>query len=485
MQCPNCRSTIIVGRKCKSCGIDFILFLRILRLSDKLYNRGLDRLKSGDFFHGIDYLSKSVSVNKGNVPARNLLGIALFVVGHVGDALLHWVLSYNIQKENNPALKYINNISENHLMVEQLSDAVSLYNKALNNIKQASDDIAVIQLKKAVDINPSFVDALNLLALCHLIQNNRERALSVVESVLAIDVQNPIAHNYMSHLRPAAAQPPKLMKPVDPQPSGEGQLSPAVIPFKQPELSEPGIAKPRSYHFAEALAFTLGAVGAAVLFFFILMPATEDRHNETMAAFWTEMAHTKAVHQDELQVSIVAIEGLGAEIVDLNEEIVELEAFVDFLQRIVTVYEAQTFFLEDRYEEAVDILGEVSLAGLPPDVQAIADLIHEHSYPLLGSSLYQTGLEAFNDADYALALVSLTRAHRFLAPRHPEEPYPAQWNQLLFMLGRINYFEGEFLAAHQLLTELRERAPELQEALVAQMLESISTRIDLDEQEDD
>ena len=482
MNCPNCNSPLTHRSRCKNCGIDAVLFMGVMRVSDRLYNQGLERLRAFDFYHGIDYLSKSVAINKNNVPARNLLGLALFEVGHVGDALKHWIISHDLLKESNPALKYINHVNENQRALERYSDAVVMYNKALGYIRQASDELAVIQLKKAVEINPRFVDAMNLLTLCHLIQNNKDQARGMIERVLAIDSQNAVALNYYSILRPNLAYQPRLPKPVPTTQTSltKPNMPPSIIPFNQIEIKE---QKPKSFHVAEIIAFLLGAAGVAVVFYFLLIPMIEQEHETALLGVRSEMNFAALNHEDEIRYMESRLDGLYGEIVQLDERILELEDFGDYLHRIITVYEAHMLFHQNKFTYAIAALDGISLQGLPLEVRGLAENIYDTIYPHLGHEYYQTGLAAFNDADYALAIINLSRAHRFLMPRDEEIPFPPQWNQLLFMLGRLYYHEGNFYEAFELLVELRQNAPELQASVVWEMLESIAARTDLELEE--
>ena len=476
MLCPNCQAPIDPGQNCFACGVDSDLFIGVMRLSDRLYNQGLERLRAFDFYHGIEYLTKSVAINKNNVPARNLLGLALFEVGHVGDALKHWIISHNLLKDANPAIKYINHVHESRRAIERFSDAVVMYNKALNHIRQANDDLAIIQLKKAIEINPKFVDALNLLTLCHLIQNNKDRALSIIDRVLAIDSQNAIALNYFGLLRPNLIGTPRLPKPPPPPPP-KPSVPQQVIPFKQIDI-EP--QKQKSFHIAEIIAFFLGAAGAAVIAYFLLIPMIEQEHDDRILEVRQEMALAAEEHGSLMREAAERIEELEAHIIGQEGQIIDLESDNDLLQRIIIVHDAYALFSEGYLRYAVSLLDEISLAGFPEDIQEMTDEIFDYAYPILGSEYYTSGLAAFTDEDYAMALIYLTNAHRFLIPRDEYEEYPVQWNQLLFMLGSTNYEEGNFIAAHEFLTEVHYRAPELQESDVLAMIESVEGRGVLD-----
>lgn len=63
----------------------------------------------------------------------------------------------------------------------EISDAIRnsivLYNKAIDCLRANSEDIAIINLKKALTMNPGFKEAHNLLGLCYLLINDNNRAV--------------------------------------------------------------------------------------------------------------------------------------------------------------------------------------------------------------------------------------------------------------------------------------------------------------------
>lgn len=69
-------------------------------------------------------------------------------------------------------------------------DAITAYNKALHSIKLDNVDLAVMSLKKALEINSAFVDANILMALCRMKQGNTSAAIRLLEKVLKIDKEN-------------------------------------------------------------------------------------------------------------------------------------------------------------------------------------------------------------------------------------------------------------------------------------------------------
>lgn len=466
MHCPNCQAayTSAIGNKCPQCNVDTVLYMGIVRLSDRLYNTGLERLKNADFTYGIESLEKSVNVNKNNVPARNLLGLALFEVGHVGEALKHWVISTSLLKEDNPAQGYIDKVHKNARGLEKLNDSIGMYNVALGHINQKSDDLAIIQLKKAVDTNPRFVDALNLLALCYLIQSDKDRAAAVVERVLVLDVQNPTALNYYTVLHPGRTRP---------------SLKSAATPRRQVQANVGAYSsigmqdkKSTNFNFAAILSFIIGVVISAAFIYFLIIPAFQSEHDADALRLMQQMEANETAHEAEVQAVQGEVEELHQRINDLNSTIISMAADASLQDRQLRVHHAHMLYSNDQLQEAIDSLESIETTGLPPDIRERMDEIRENAYPRLGLINYNTGLAAFNanPRDTYLALNALEAAFRFM------NEDATQWNDLNFMLGTLYYDDGRLSQAEELLSYVRERAPNFRPITITNMLNSIETQ---------
>ena len=450
MKCPNCQKTFRKGNKCPHCDVDAVLYMGTVRISEKLYNQGLERLKASDFFHGIKFLTKSIAINKNHVPSRNLLGLALFEVGHIGEALKHWAISQSMLLIDNNAAKYIESANKNVRQLEKLNDSVTMYNHALAHIKQSSDDLAIIQLKKAVEINPRFVDALNLLTLCYLIQNDTERASAMAERVLKMDACNPIAQNYYAIINPGKTRSSRQ--------SAKQKTMSHTGPYKPMGYEE---KKRRSFHFAELCTFLIGVAVTFAACYFLLVPGIRNSHNSD----FQEAQQNWIDERDEYRERITRIEG---EIDEREQRIATLRANIDAQAaetnrqwRITEVNRAYSLLQDGEFREALNILDEMGrdTADLPPDIVTRLNFIISEAYPVIGLEYYNQGLAAFNPPrDVHRAIVTLEEARYFL------DEDVTQWNRMLFMLG-VLYFEYPEEArrreALEVLSELRERAPNL------------------------
>jgi len=464
MLCPDCKNTFDHGNNCPHCHLDLVLYGRVLHLSEKLYNQGLERLHASDLTHGIEALTRAVAIDKNNVTARNLLGLALFEVGYIGEALKHWVISSSIQETDNPAESYLEVSNKSSRALEKLNDAIVMYNQALSHIKQKSDDLAIIQLKKAIENNPRFVDALNLLALCYLIQNDKERAMGAVERALSVDAQNPVSLGYFNLINPKGK--------VTRQPIQTKRMSRAVevtSPYRTVGIQD---KKHSNFHIAEILAFVIGGVSVFAIGYFLLFPNFEQQHADEIAALNQAAAVVEATHNEE----IVSIQGemddLEATITAQDIRISQLETAAELQDRVKQVHFAYWQYQNGQLHEAIHILDNLNTSGMSLDIRNRIELIREGSYPQLATFYVNEGREAFNANDFYKALVDLEMAARFIG-----DEMNNQRRDFMYMLGTIYYNEGRMEKALELLLVLQENFSQHRRQAVLGMINRIEAQL--------
>ncbi len=83
---------------------------------------------------------------------------------------------------------------------ENVRNSALLYNKALESIKNGNEDMAVIELKKAISENPDFPEAMNLLGLCYMYMKDLAKASAIFEQVTSKENNGVKAEKYLSAL---------------------------------------------------------------------------------------------------------------------------------------------------------------------------------------------------------------------------------------------------------------------------------------------
>ena len=464
MLCPNCNATHDFGNKCPYCKVDAVLYKRTSRLSERLYNHGLERLRASDLTHGIEALTKSVAVDKSNVTARNLLGLALFEIGHVGDALMHWVISNSIYSENNPAEKYLERANKDTKQLEKYNDAISMYNIALGHIKHKSDDLAVIQLKRVVDINPKFIDALNLLTLCYLIQNDGDRAAAISERVLSIDIQNPIAFNYLSKTNPKSKSFRKVSS-VKTMP----RVSDSNGPYKSIDAKD---KKNISLPISEILAIIVTASAIIAIIYFLVYPQIVRNHEGDIYALEATVLENEIEHAENIAALNVQIEELQAAIRLQNSTIIDFEQTIELQNRINQVHIAYRLYQDEQLQEAINILDELDTSGISNETQNLIDEMRTSAYPQLATIYLNQGQIYFNEPDLYRAIQYLEKTARFIS-----DEMTTQRRDFLYMLGTIYFEEGRHAEALILLEELSENFSTHFQQRVNNMINTINEQI--------
>ena len=116
------------------------------------------------------------------------------------EALVEWILSKNFQSHENIANYYIQKVQETQGELEAINQAVKRFNQALGYCQQGGEDLAVIQLKKAVAIHPNFVKAYQLLTLIYLDTEQYSKARQSIRIAHKLDKTDEITLRYMHEL---------------------------------------------------------------------------------------------------------------------------------------------------------------------------------------------------------------------------------------------------------------------------------------------
>lgn len=261
---------------------------KLVYQSNYWYNDGLKRANIRDLSGAILSLRRSLQYNNANVAARNLLGLVYYGRGEVVEALVEWILSKNFQSKDNIANYFIKKVQEVPGELEQVNQAVKKYNQSIEYARQGGDDIAIIQLKKAVATHPGYVKARQLLALLYLKNEQYSMARQEIRAAHRLDTTDPVTLRYMHELnqiRKSRTVRIKDKKKED---------------FVSYNLGNETIIQPASGNFKENLGLhtvlniLIGlAVGVAVMWFLILPAVSNSRQktvNKQTASFSDQIA---------------------------------------------------------------------------------------------------------------------------------------------------------------------------------------------------
>ena len=192
MNCMNCGAFLADKDLdyCPHCGCNVLIQKKVEYLSKLYYNQGLEKASIRDLSGAVNCLKQSLTFNKRNIQARNLLGLVYFETGEVVAALSEWVISKNLQPTRNIANEYINRLQANSNKLDAINETIRKYNNALALCRDGHEDMAAIQLRKILTQNSKLIKGYHLLALIYMNNHDWGKARRILRKAARIDKTN-------------------------------------------------------------------------------------------------------------------------------------------------------------------------------------------------------------------------------------------------------------------------------------------------------
>ena len=422
MNCPRCNANVAFSKKrCDNCGQDLKNYRRVVGLSNIYYNKGLSQAKVRDLSGAISSLKLSLQFNKLNTNARNLLGLVYFEEGEIVSALSEWVISKHYQSENNDAEDYIKMIQSNPNKLETYNQTIRKYNSALNSAKHGDEDMAIIQLKKVVNLNPKFIRAHQLLALLYMMtgkKDNRVKALKLLRNISQIDVTNTTTLRYMKelsdvHLR---GESPKVQpKAVKKEP--ERRTLPQVDPDAYKTITPYKEERPSIMPF---INIVVGIVIGLALMYFLIIPHMKSNEVQNANDNFKQYSEQQAADASDSSSLKSKNESLQKEIDGLKSELKQLQGDIntDDGKTILDIYEAlfssASSYLADDTENAAKKLLDIDESTLKNDyAKKVYNRIKDNTFVTMSEKLYQQGYSYYSSGDYGNAIKTLKESVKY------------------------------------------------------------------------
>lgn len=397
MKCYMCGTLVDQEKVCPHCGSDLKIYRVILASSNLLYNTGLEQAQVRDLSGAIVSLKKSLKYNKYNTKARNLLGLVYFELGETVLALSEWVISKNLEPDNPMADRYLDEIQNTPGMLDKLNQTTKKYNQALLYCKQGSRDLATIQLRKVLSLNPKFVAGHQLLALLYIQDGKYNEARKELNIANKIDVRNTTTLRYSREVRDKLKeQNQKRKKPKKDD----------VVSFQD---GNDTIVMPNSSFRdmidstrASVVNILVGLVLGLLICFFLVIPTIRQRASENAAASLVDT-------NEELTNSASNVSSLKKKVEELNQELEKYTGKADAVGSYEKLMEAKEFFDANNLDKAGEALNSVNRDLLSARGQAMYDVIHAAVYAKILEETYNTAEQAYWKEDYNAAKESFAQ----------------------------------------------------------------------------
>ncbi len=416
MVCYNCGCRLSEHDFCTGCGVDVGLYKKIIYMSNRYYNDGLDKASVRDLSGAIVSLRQSLKFNKNNIDARNLLGLVYFEMGETVAALSEWVISKNLRPKKNIADDYIDMIQTNQSRLDAINQTIKKYNQALLYCYQDSQDLAIIQLKKVLSYNPKYVKAHQLLALLYINIEEWEKAHKELIKCSQIDTNNTTTLRYLKEVE-------HMLMPEEGDKSSPKKklFSDDVIRYQSGNET---IIQPINVNERKGVTSLLNlgiglVIGIAIAWFLILpaqiQNAKADINSELRVV--SEQSDAKTATIDELNQKVQSLSDAN---ITLKEELQSYQGTdgalkaTDGLMMAVSTYlanpediETIAVYMESlEAEEGDDVTRTASFDTLESSFLTLVS-------PQLATYYYDIGYTSYRSDDYEGAIPNLERVYRY------------------------------------------------------------------------
>lgn len=410
MNCMNCGAPLTESAYCPVCGCDVVVQKQAIVLSGLYYNQGLEKAEIRDLSGAIDQLKRSLKFNKLNIPARNLLGLIYFETGEVVAALSEWVISKNIQPENNIATDYINRLQKDANKLDTINQTIKKYNQALMNCRMGHEDVALIQLKKILAQNPKLIKGYHLLALLYIHSKEYEKARKVLRKAIKIDKTNTTTLRFLREVDEQTG----MVTSLEPRfsmwssKSKEKNTAPSTMVYQS---DNEVVVQPTSFRDT-SLGMTLLTLGMGLLIgvamvWFLFMPArTQNIHQEVNEKI-TEYSSIAATQNAEISRLKDALNTSRETVDTANQQIEEAGKKTGSYENLIV---ASSEYNKGNYTTAAAALANVNPDLLSVEAKAIYDSIYADVRSTLFRKFKEDGINAFNDGAYDSAINLLKQA---------------------------------------------------------------------------
>lgn len=393
MQCFKCGAQLGAEQTCPNCGMNVKMYKKLIAISNYLYNVGLERAKVRDLSGAVDSLKASLQYYKGNIQARNLLGLIYYETGETVSALSEWVISKNQDSRDNIADTYLHEVQSNTSLLNTVNQTIKKYNQALIYCQQGSEDLAVIQLKKILSINPKLVKAHQLLALLYIRDRKYDLARKSLRAAEKIDRGNTTTMGYLAEIDGHTGNGSDKSKKT------KKKESTVEYNTGNDTIIQPTNLRDNS-GWMMILNILVGLVIGVTVTYFLIVPNIQQTLQKDTNTAVSDANDAIAAKNQEIRELEEQVTKLTQNVEDANEEKEASAAQTGSYQKLLLAYQS---YQQGGLEEATAALEEVDKKQLDAGAKQVYDSIQAEIHSKFLETAYHDGYSAYMSRNYQQA----------------------------------------------------------------------------------
>ncbi len=339
-------------------------------------------------------------------------------------------------------------IQDEEKVPDKIRNSIFLYNKAIESLKSGSEDIAIIELKKATSMNPNFNEALNLLGICYSYIGDTEKAGEVFGRVIKAESNSVLAMGYMQKLGLAASIPQQPEKQLKKTPEKPGdplkRIRTSNVPKVEKRVGKQSKKQKLIYYLMIGGAFVAGLLLAVIVY--SLAPEKEiivPQHDQSIVE--SAVNEAKAEYQAKIDELEKKIESLHVE----KETAIQQ---TDYYKSSLKLYEIESQYRDKNYQSAADMLLLMKTVAFRDTEKEKFDGLYKTIMPLAAKSSYDQGYKLYNARKYPESLKSFEKVEMY------DENY-SRMDAVLYYKGRCHQFAQDSRTAIALFQRLVDNYP--------------------------
>lgn len=369
---------------------------KIIRQSQYWYNDGLRKAQIKDISGAILSLRRSLKYNHKNIDARNLLGLVYYERGEVAEGLVEWIISKNLGTSDNIAGYFIKEVQKSTEQLEAINEAVKSYNQSLAYCKQHSEDLAVLQLKKAIEAHPSFLKAYQLLAMIYIHMGQSAKARPLIKEARKLDTTNDQTLRLMHEL---SVQHDQKVK-------NKGERGSEVVEYNlgNDTIIQPKYTGVKRVSVKSAfLNLILGVAAGALIVWFLIVPAVQTAKNDSTNKQMVEYGERINSLKSQISAQTRALDQYRKNEKDVVDNLETAAGTAESYEKLMNASEQ---WKAGNYsaENLCQVLVGIKKDSLLESGKTLYDRITADVYPVAASTLYNSGNESFDVANYETAI---------------------------------------------------------------------------------
>ncbi|MCX7747628.1 MAG: tetratricopeptide repeat protein [Clostridia bacterium] len=304
--------------------------------------------------------------------------------------------------QNFPSIDLIR-LEENNVEIpDHIRNSIILYNKAIENLKSKSEDIAIIELKKTIAMNPNFHEAMNLLGLCYAYVHDYPKAVEMFKKVVDAENNSVKALGYLEQLDPGHGY---IASTSERKSKGRGKVKLKNEDNKAGKaLKGNGGTK-----LNDARKYVFSFMAGVILVFLISLPFYFSGSESDMLDTGSENISYKSQY-DKLNQEYTQLKKDG-EAQNAQNQVFKLE--LDYYKGANKLFAIEKLVNERKYQSAADELMVLKSIGLKNEEREKFDKLYEIALPKAAVNAYYEGNKLLNAKKYQEAISQFEKVKRY------------------------------------------------------------------------